>query len=43
MKKILAIAAIVAVGFTSCKKDKEETPSSGGGSSLTVEEKTEVF
>ena len=39
MKKILAIAAIVAVGFTSCKKDKEETPSSGGGSSLTVEEK----
>ncbi len=29
--------AIAAIGFTSCKKDKEETPS--GGSSLTVEQK----
>ena len=38
MKKLLAIMAIAAIGFTSCKKDKEETPSSGG-SSLTVEQK----
>lgn len=39
MKKLLAIMAIAAIGFTSCKKDKEETPSSGGSSSLTVEQK----
>ena len=26
MKKLLAIMAIAAIGFTSCKKDKEETP-----------------
>lgn len=39
MKKILAIAAIVAIGFTSCKKDENNETGSGGGASLTVEEK----
>ena len=39
MKKLVTILVITIIAITSCKKDKEETPSSGGGSSLTVEEK----
>jgi hypothetical protein len=41
MKKIFAIMAIVAIGFTSCKKDDDNGSGSGsaGGGSLTVEQK----
>ena len=41
MKKLLAIAAIAAIGFTSCKKDESNEPSGGGsgGATLTVEQK----
>lgn len=40
MKKLLAIMAIAAIGFTSCKKDSSDDTTGGGGtSSLTVEAK----